>query len=302
MKSTILILLATACLIITGCKTLEMITETGTSIAAASGVITTNQAQSINRSVGAVGKVFESITPEQEYYIGRTVAATILSNNKPLDDSKLTDYLNTLGQYLALCSDRPETFGGYHFLVMDSNDINAFAAPGGLILVSRGMIKCCRDENALAAVLAHEVAHVSLNHGLQAISKSRLTAAATILSSEAAKNLGGKDLADLTKTFEDSISDITAKLVNGGYARQLEFQADKNAISTLRRAGYDPDGLRAMLMEMDKTLKPGGLDFAKTHPAPKDRIAEIAKLIGNDPVQPLASAVNKRFEKATRDL
>jgi predicted Zn-dependent protease len=185
---------------------------------------------------------------------------------------------------------------------MDSNDINAFAAPGGLILVSRGMIKCCRDENAIAAVLAHEVAHVSLNHGLQAISKSRLTAAATILSSEAAKNLGGKDLADLTKTFEDSISDITAKLVNGGYARQLEFQADKNAITTLRRAGYDPNGLKAMLMEMDKNLKPGGLDFAKTHPAPKDRIAEVAKLIGNDPVQPLAAAVNKRFAKATRDL
>jgi predicted Zn-dependent protease len=302
MKSAFLILLATAFCIVAGCKTLEMITETGTSIAAASGVITTNQAQSINRSVGAVGKVFESITPEQEYYIGRTVAATILSNNKPLDDSKLTDYLNTLGQYLALCSDRPETFGGYHFLVMDSNDINAFAAPGGLILVSRGMIQCCRDESALAAVLAHEVAHVSLNHGLQAISKSRLTAAATILGSEAAKNLGSKDLADLTKTFEDSISDITAKLVNGGYARHLEFQADKTAIATLRRAGYDPNGLKTMLMEMDKTLKPGGLDFAKTHPAPKDRIAEVTKLIGNDPVQPLASAVNKRFAKATRDL
>lgn len=302
MKSALTILLTITCLIVAGCKTLDVITETGTSIAAATGVISTNQAESINRSVSAVGKVFESITPEQEYYIGRTVAATILYKTRPLDELRLTEYVNTLGQYLALCSDRPETFGGYHFLVMDSNDINAFAAPGGLILISRGMLRCCRDENALAAVLAHEIAHVSLNHGLQAIGKSRLTSAATILGTEAAKNLGGKELADLTKTFEDSISDITEKMVNSGYARHQEFQADKTAVATLRRAGYDPNGLKTMLMEMDRRLKPGGLDFAKTHPAPRDRIAEVTKLIADTPGQPLASAVNKRFEKAVRDL
>jgi predicted Zn-dependent protease len=296
------ILLVAASLTLTGCKTMEVITEAGTSVAAATGVISTDEAQSINRSASAVGKVFESITPEQEYYIGRTVAATILSQNKPMDDAKLTEYLNTLGQYLALCSDRPETFGGYHFMVMDSSDINAFAAPGGLILVSRGMIKCCRSENALAAVLAHEIAHVSLNHGLQAINKSRLTSAATILGTEAAKNLGSKEFSDLTKAFEDSISDITKTMVNNGYSRHLEFQADKTAISTLRRAGYNPTGLIAMLSEMDKNLKPGGLDFAKTHPAPKDRIAELTKPLANITPQPLPAAVNKRFAKATWDL
>lgn len=302
MKSVVTIFITITGFILAGCKTLDMITEAGTSVAVATGAMSTDQAQSINRSVGAVGKVFESITPEQEYYIGRTVAATILSHNKPLDDTRLTEYLNTLGQYLALCSDRPETFGGYHFLIMDTDDINAFAAPGGLILVSRGMIKCCPNEDALAAVLAHEVAHVSLNHGLQAISKSRLTSAATILGTEAAKNLGGKELADLTKTFEDSISDITEKMVNSGYARHLEFQADKTAIGTLRHAGYDPAGLRTMLIAMDKRLKPGGLDFAKTHPAPKDRIAEVTKLIGSTPEQRLSVAVNRRFEKAIKDL
>jgi len=301
-KSPILLLLAAACVIVSGCKTLEVITEASTAAAVATGAISTEQAESINRSAGAVGKVFESITPEQEYYIGRTVAATLLSRNKPLDDSSLTEYLNTIGQYLALCSDRPETFGGYHFLVMDSDEINAFAAPGGLILVSRGMLQCCRDENALAAVLAHEVAHVGLNHGLQAISKSRLTAAATILGSEAAKNLGGKDLAELTKTFEDSITDITGKLVNSGYARHLEFQADKTAVATLVRAGYNPQGLTEMLAEMGKRLKPDGLDFAKTHPPPKDRIAELNKQLGSTPAPALPPAVRARFLKATRDL
>jgi beta-barrel assembly-enhancing protease len=120
---------------------------------------------------------------------------------------------------------------------------------------------------------------VELNHGLQAIDKSRLTAAATILGTEAAKNLGGKDLAELTKTFENSISDITSTVMNSGYARKFEFQADKAAVTILTRAGYSPNGLVSMLKQMEKNLKPGGHDFAKTHPAPQDRIAELTKLI-----------------------
>lgn len=273
-----------ACVLIAGCATLDKITEVGTGLGVAAGAINEDQAQSINKSVSAVGKVFESITPEQEYYIGRTVAATILSQNKPFDRRATTTYLNTVGQYLALCSDRPETFGGYHFLIMDIPDINAFAAPGGLIMVSRGMLRCCKTEDALAGVLAHEIGHVELNHGLQAIDKSRLTAAATILGTEAAKNLGGKDLADLTKTFESSISDITSTVMNSGYARKFEFQADKAAVTILERAGYSPNGLVSMLQQMERNLKPGGHDFAKTHPAPADRVAELAKLIKVTPV------------------
>ena len=268
-----------ACVLVAGCATLDKITEVGTGLGVAAGAINEDQAQSINKSVSAVGKVFESITPEQEYYIGRTVAATILSQNKPFDRRATTTYLNTVGQYLALCSDRPETFGGYHFLIMDTPEINAFAAPGGFILVSRGMLRCCKTEDALAGVLAHEIGHVELNHGLQAIDKSRLTAAATILGTEAAKNLGGKDLADLTKTFESSISDITSTVMNSGYARKFEIQADKAAVTILERSGYSPNGLVSMLQQMEKNLKPGGHDFAITHHAPADRIDELAKLI-----------------------
>lgn len=287
--------------LLAGCATLNKLTEAGTELAAATGVINADQAQSINKSVGAVGKVFESITPEQEYYIGRTVAATILSQNKPYDSKAMTTYLNTLGQYLALYSDRPETFGGYHFLIMDTPDINAFAAPGGFIMVSRGMLRCCKTEEALAGVLAHEIGHVELNHGLQAIDKSRLTAAATILGTEAAKNLGGKDLADLTKTFENSISDITSTVMNSGYARKFEFQADKAAVTILERAGYSPNGLVAMLQQMEKNIKPGGLDFAKTHPAAADRIAELTKLIKTTPVAD-SSARQSRFNDNMRGL
>jgi predicted Zn-dependent protease len=299
---TLLIPLLGVCLLVSGCGTLNKVTELGTAAAVAAGAITEDQAQSINKSAQAVGKVFESITPEQEYYIGRTVAATILSQTKPFDQQGATEYLNTIGQYLALCSDRPETFGGYHFLIMDTDEINAFAAPGGLILVSRGMLKCCRNEDAVAAVLAHEIAHVQYNHGLQAINKSRLTSAATILATESAKNLGGKELSELTKTFEDSISDITSTMVNNGYSRQFESQADQGAVTILQRGGYDPTGLISMLTEMGTHLKPGGKDFAKTHPDPKVRISDVRKLIGRAPAAAPSPVRSQSFTKAMKGV
>jgi predicted Zn-dependent protease len=289
------------CLLVAGCGTLGKISEMGTELASSAGVISKDQAESINKSAGAIDKASESMTPEQEYYIGRTVAATILSQNKPYDQKALTTYLNTVGQYLAMFSDKPETFGGYHFLVMDTPDINAFAAPGGLILVSRGMLRCCKNEEALAGVLAHEIGHVELNHGMQAIDKSRYSAVVTTLLAEGAKNLAGSNVAELTKAFEGSISDITSKMVNSGYARKYEFQADKSAVTILQRAGYSPSGLVAMLQQMEKQLKPGGHDFAKTHPAPADRITELTKLIGSTPAVESA-ARQARFNDNMRGL
>lgn len=286
-----------------GCGTMETLSQVGTSVAVATGTITPDQAQSINRTVGALEKSFTDITPEQEYWIGRTVAATILARRPPLDRRDMTEYLNTVGQYLALCSDRPETYGGYHFLVMDSDDINAFAAPGGLILVSRGMLRCCRNEDELAAVLAHEIGHVELKHGLQAINKSRLTSALTILAAESVKNLGGQNLAELTRAFEGSISDITGTLVNSGYSRAFEEQADRVAIGILKRAGYSPAALTSLLQTMNARLKPGGADFAKTHPDPMVRVKAIGTVPGHQDPAPASPATREpRFAKAMKDV
>jgi len=282
---------------LTGCDTLNQMTQGVTSAAASAGLINTDQAESITKTTAAVSKTFEDITPSQEYYIGRTVGATILHKYKPFDKEEPIRYLNTLGQALALASERPETFGGYHFMILDTSEINAFAAPGGLIFVSRGLIHCCKTEDALAAVLAHEIGHVQLRHGLQAIEKGRITSAVTTLAAESGKNLGGQQLAELTKSFEGAITDITGTLVNNGYARKLEFQADASAVKTLKNIGYDPNALVAMLEEMDRHLKPGGMGFAKTHPKPQDRIDELRKIIRttNPPSTPSKARV-ERFE------
>jgi len=260
-----------------GCATLEEAAKVGTSVAQSQGIVTGDQAKSITKVTKAVAKTFEDITPEQEHYIGRSVGAVLVNRYKPYPNGPANDYLNLLGQTLAQASDRPETFGGYHFLIIDSPEINAFAAPGGLIFVSRGMLRCCKSEDAVAAVLAHEIAHIQLRHGLQAIDKSRVTEALTTLGAEGAKSYGGQKLADLTKVFEGSISDVTSTLVNNGYSRGFEREADAAAVAILTRVGYDPNGLVAMLTEMEKNLKPGGLDFAKTHPAPRSRIEDIER-------------------------
>jgi beta-barrel assembly-enhancing protease len=280
---------------LTACASMAQL---GTSIAASTGAINAQQAASINRSAAAVEKSFEDITPEQEYYIGRAVGANVLRDYKPYDKEAAAKYLNFMLKALSQVSNRPETFGGYHVLILDSDQINAFAAPGGFIFVTRGMLRCCATESALAAVLAHEVAHVQFEHGLKAIKKDRLTSALTILGTETAKTLGAQELKDLTTAFEGSITDVTRTMVNSGYSRESEEEADGGAVDILTKAGYNPAGLVDMLQEMKKRLKPGGPDFAKTHPDPDYRIGVVRKKIGT--VSPLkeTDAMPKRFRAA----
>ena len=132
-----------------GCQAMGPLAKVG----AATGIITGAQAESIGRVSDAVSKAAEEINPEQEYYIGRTIGAVITSKYKVYQNNSATDYINVMGQGLSKFSDMPETFGGYHFLVLDSDEINAFAAPGGFIFISRGLLRCCKDEDAVAAVL-----------------------------------------------------------------------------------------------------------------------------------------------------
>ncbi len=289
-------------LIVAGCKTFESLGDLGGKVGVATGTMSEEQAKSLSRSTKAISKTFADITPEQEYYIGRAVAATVLKTYKPYDNQSANRYLNLLGQTLAQASDKPETFGGYHFLILDTDEINAFAAPGGLIFISRGMIRLCRNEDDLAAVLAHEVGHVQHRHGLKAIKKGRLTSALTILAAEGAKSFGGQQLAELTQAFEGSISDITSTMMNSGYARGAEREADESAILIVRRVGYNPAGLTEMLTEMKKQLHPGGKDFAKTHPDPLDRIKDARKIIGGSPAVIEPPARQKRFLRNVKGI
>ncbi len=284
--------------LLSGCRTMEPVLDVGAALGVSTGVVTSGQAESIRRSAVAVGKTLEDITPEQEYYMGRAVAATILGRYRPYPDEEANRYVNLVGQTLAQASDRPETFGGYHFLILDADEINAFAAPGGFILVTRGMLRLCQNEDQVAAVLAHEIAHIQGRDGLRSIRSGRLTSALTILAAEGMKNLGSGELAQVTEAFEGSVSDITATLLNNGYSRDLEREADRCALMFLGRVGYDPGALTTVLKQMESRTQKSGSGFGRTHPDPIERIMDL----GGKPAgvsQPAVPAARQaRFEQA----
>lgn len=285
--------------LLAGCASMANV---GATVGEAAGVITPQQGQSIRKVGVAAEKTFTDITPEQEYYIGRAVGASVVSKYKVYDNDRATEYVNLLGQTLAQASTRPETFGGWHFLVLETDEINAFAAPGGFIFVSRGMLRLCRTEDDLAAVLAHEVAHVELQHAMRAIKGSRITSAVTILALEGAKNYSGGDFAELTGAFEGSITDITGTLMNSGYARKQERQADEVAVRILKAVGYDPRALAAVLTRMESKLKPGGHDFAATHPPPEARIKDLAEIVGKYPEVAIPAVREKRLQQNLAEI
>ncbi len=285
--------------ILGGCKTLDTIAKSGPSFKLGDMNVNT---KAIAEKTLLVTNSFEDITPEQEYYIGRSVGALILQKYAPYNNVTANQYINVMGQMLAQASERPETYGGYHFLIQDSDEINAFAAPGGFIFLTRGMLRCCPQEDAVAAVVAHEIGHVQSKHGLRAIKQSRISSVLTSLAITGVKDYGDEDLAKLTITFEQSISDITNTLIKNGYSRSFEKQADLAAISILKRTGYNPEGLVTMLNQMKNRLQPGREDFVKTHPSPDSRLADIQKEIGNYPAFHSPRARQTRFKIALGEI
>jgi predicted Zn-dependent protease len=244
----------------------------------------------------ALRKGFADLTPREEYYLGRAVAARILGEYRPLADDERTRYLNTLGLVLSRFSDRPETYGGWHFLLLDSDDVNAFAAPGGFVFVTRGLYATCATEEQLAAVLAHEISHVTLRHGLGAIKNERLTEAFTILGTEAVKEYSSAQVSQLTKQFEGSINDIANKMIVSGYSQTQEYAADATAAHVAWRAGYNPAGLTEFLQALGK--KAGKAGFFSTHPPAGDRLAKAAAAIKGDKLGGETSEVRtQRFQK-----
>ena len=259
-----------ASLLLASCATLEK----------AQGVLTKENLDKVDKVAKVVRNTFADITEEEEFYIGRSVAALILSNYNVYNNEPLNRYVNTLGNALAAFSSRPEIYGGYHFLVLDSAEVNAMAAPGGFIFITRGLLRECQDEEMLAAVLAHEIGHVAGKHGLQSIKKSRLVDAFKLLGTEVAKKYTPAELSELTKVFESTLGDVVGSLVERGYDRKFEYEADGLSVKFGLATGYNPQGLADFLTNLKaRETKDKGLGWFKTHPAPKDRLAKVTKLI-----------------------
>ncbi|MDR0689891.1 MAG: M48 family metallopeptidase [Spirochaetaceae bacterium] len=265
------------------CETVASVAGVGAQVAGSIGVIDENTANSIAQSSSAIARAAAEITPEQEYYIGRAVGANLLNNYRVYTgNAALTGYLNKICAAIVINSPKPEIFNGYHVLILDSDEINAFATSGGHIFVTRGLIGCANSEDALAAVIAHEIAHIQLQHSIKAIKTSRITQAIMITGNSAA-NVAGQylDLQELTNVFDESVGNIVTTLVNNGYSQTQEFEADSLALGLLASAGYTPSSLIEMLqsLEQNQPKHPGG--FNKTHPAPAQRINNAGQTVND---------------------
>lgn len=254
--------------------------------------------ESVTKTVKAFRKSAQDIAESEEHYIGRAVAAQLLARYPGVDDVDLNQYVQSVLQVVAAASARPEIYSGYHAQVVESEEVNAVSAPGGYVFVTTGLLRSLEDEEELACVLAHEVAHIADKHGLKTIKTSRLSDAFQVLGAEAAKNYSSKNLGKLTELFDGSVDDVVKALVVSGYSRDKEFKADQDGARYARAARYDP---RALSRFIERAGGTGG--FLKTHPGPKKRLAALAE----DPLEPVrgyrgAGQRKKRFLAAIARL
>ena len=216
-------------------------------------------------------RAFTGFSQEEEVAIGRQAAGNILGAAPLVNDAKLQQYVNRVGRWVASQSERSNL--AWHFGVIESDDINAFAAPGGYIFVTKGLYRSLQSESELAGVLAHEIAHVIKKHHLKLLQQSR------------AVDMGSKLLAQ--KAGENKV--IKNLICNGAeiFARSLdknaEFEADRMAVVLAARAGYDPFGLPTVLQDIGHVARDDSrvsLLF-KTHPRPDDRLAQLGEAVGD---------------------
>lgn len=240
-------------------------------------------------------KDLKTVDEQGELEIGDGVAANLLGAAPLVMDKKLEQYVNRLGLWLALQTERPGL--AWHFGVLDTDSVNAFAAPGGYVFVTRGLLLRMHSEAELAGVLAHEISHVLKRHHLQAIQKNAQTGLLADLASIAVENQKHGELA------KKAISTGT-ELYARGLDKDDEFEADRMGVVIVARAGYDPYGLPAVLQTLD-AMNPQDSNLAlmfKTHPAPRQRLQLLDGLMtGKMDGYSSQPVVAGRFEKVVGD-
>jgi predicted Zn-dependent protease len=240
----------------------------------------------------SMGNLREVNEPE-EIKIGDGMVETLLGASPLLDDPELQKYVNEIGLWVALQSERPAL--PWHFGVNSSDHINAFAAPGGYIIVTKGMIRQLRNEAELAGVLGHEISHVTRKHHLNALRKSAMV------------DLLGEGVSAATDTrhaeLVKQLSGPTKELYARGLDKGDEFEADRVGVALAARAGYDPYGLPAVLTTL-ATADPKDSFLSllyKTHPLPQVRLDKLAP--GLATLEGIKAPQNaSRFQQYTKKL
>jgi len=235
-------------------------------------------------------------TPEDEYYIGRAVAASILSRYRLyVTNPTLTQYLNLICNALVINISMPMAYNGFSVSILDSQEFNAFATPGGHIFLTKGLVEATPSEDALAAIIAHELAHIMLKHGMKMIEEMRIFTELDSAAQRAAAMSGNTDQQIIA--FRSVVNELAENMIINGYSQEQEFEADSTALELLAAAGYSPNGLLEMLRVLQGVQGNQRGGFNSTHPAPVDRIANVERQIINYRVPDNSSFRRDRFNR-----
>ena len=224
--------------------------------------------------LGLLSQANEQIDEPKEIEIGRQLAAVLLGSKPLHPDMALQTYVNQLGRWISLQSGRPEL--PWTFAVLDDSGFNAFAAPGGYIFITKGLVDRVADESELAGILAHEISHVVQRHHLKAMRKTARAGALTqLIGSQLNNNLGGALSAQLLA--------LGRNLYAKGLDQEDEFEADRLGVALAASAGFDPYGLVAVLQQL-RTVLPDNAAFTltvSTHPPAQLRMDQVELAMGN---------------------
>jgi predicted Zn-dependent protease len=239
-------------------------------------------------------KSFSDVPEEKEIQIGKDLSAGLLGSTPLVDDPAVQNYINQIGRWLALQTERPNL--PWTFAVIDTDTVNAFAAPGGYVFLTRGLFLMLRNEAELAGVIGHEISHVLRRHHLVAIEKQMRAGLAT-------------DVAGMLVDYDSEMVDVLVgagmELYGKGLDREDEFEADGMGVVVAARSGYDAYGLPAMLMTLyDSSETDQNLAFLfSTHPPTVDRLENLDReMQGRMDQYSGAAGQTKRFQEIQKRL
>jgi predicted Zn-dependent protease len=234
------------------------------------------------------------ISTGQELEIGKGMADEVAKTEKRLPDEQWQAYVNEVGQKLVKVCDRQDI--EYHFTVIQSDQINAFAAPGGYLYIYTGLLRIMDNEAELAAVMSHEISHVVGRHGAKQLQATMGVALASQLV------LGDKG-GDAMK----AAINIGMGLLFSGYSREHEREADNFGIYYMQKAGYDPNAAVTMFQKLAAAGGSGGSNvFEKltaSHPDTQERIAKAkAEITGMGKLPSTLTLNSKKYQDLKKRL
>ncbi len=243
--------------------------------------------------IHGAGNVVGSLLPigyEEESSIGQAMALQVVARyGGVVDQPELVRYVNLVARAVANTSDRPDI--PYRVAILNHDSINAFAAPAGYIFVTRGLLRQIRDEAELAAVLGHEIAHVSEKHILDVIQRSKRLAGVTEAGLAYATNNPA--------AFKGVIDGAVKKLLDEGLDQDKETDADRVGEVFATRVGYDAEAYIGLLSRL-RDLKGDDQAFFKTHPNFSARIEAVRETIRNKRLAATGLVLQERFARMTK--